>query len=476
MARLIKQKGFSVGVESIGWWSAAIGSALAAGLLAGTSETGAVPFFQEAPLFALAVAVLVALTIAFARSAQFAVWALLIVAILTREIVPQLTWQMSVAGINIYALDVVTVLMLVVGASRIVGSPPVPSLLIPAILLVILLITHFLWGMSEFDPQTAANGTRRWLYFLGPFIFALCAMPRWTRRSLTPIFAAALILSLFAIVGIFRNGLHAANTFVDIGGQRVDARAVTATGALLMVQCALLIVSGRFAKSVPAWTAVYLMVLAVVLLQHRTVWLVGFVVILAAYLAWVWRQVLTNGRVALAAASAVLVVAAASIAVLVSFHAFTDSVRTATGSRSTLEWRTESWRALTEEHKSAGDVLAGLPAGTSFDRRIGPGSRLVTQSPHNVYVDALLSFGLLGPLILLWLWLLVVLRRGAIATSLGITSLAVVLVVGSCALFGMTNMLGPAQGLLLGCLLQAAYAAGRRTVSVRRDLATVGAE
>jgi heme A synthase len=97
-----------------------------------------------------------------------------------------------------------------------------------------------------------------------------------------------------------------------------------------------------------------------------------------------------------------------------------------------------------------------LPAGTPLDRRIG--NIIWTQSPHSLYVDALLSLGALGVVALVYLWVAILRRRRRAALALGVTGTLVGVIVFSQAIFGITNMLDPAQGLLLGMLLQAACA------------------
>jgi O-antigen ligase len=161
-----------------------------------------------------------------------------------------------------------------------------------------------------------------------------------------------------------------------------------------------------------------------------------------------------NERAAALAASAVFLVTPVVMTLTASSGAFEESVRSATGENSTLEWRTESWQTLIESHSSGRDLLAGLPAGTSLERRIG--GQIATESPHSIYVDSLLSFGILGPILIVWLWFFVVRNRRNAAGVLELSSVVVVLIVLSQMLFGVTNRLGPIQGLLLGMLLQAA--------------------
>ena len=77
-----------------------------------------------------------------------------------------------------------------------------------------------------------------------------------------------------------------------------------------------------------------------------------------------------------------------------------------------------------------------------------------------MYVDALLSFGILGPLVVAWIGILIIRRRRSASAVLEISAAAVVLIVVGEFVFGITTMLGPMQGLLTGMLLQAAFLSG----------------
>jgi hypothetical protein len=83
--------------------------------------------------------------------------------------------------------------------------------------------------------------------------------------------------------------------------------------------------------------------------------------------------------------------------------------------------------------------------------------QLVDRSPHNIYIDSYLAFGIVGTLVLIWLGVVLVKRRHTIADVLDLTPSIVVLLVLAEALFGVTTMFGPVQGVLTGILLQAAF-------------------
>ena len=289
--------------------------------------------------------------------------------------------------------------------------------------------------------------------------YATQASPQWTRRSFRPLIAGATALAAFALIHFAQYGVHAANTYIDVRGEFLDARPVASAGALLIVQCWLVALSGRFSRSAVWWFVVASMGAAVVLLQHRTVWVVAALTGAVAYVRWARVAIVVNERAALLATSAILFVAPVAVAATVSSSAFAESAASATGARSTLAWRTDSWETLVDAHHGPKDLLVGVPAGTSFERRIG--DTVATQSPHSLYVDSFLSFGTLGPVILAWFWIVIVRRRQIAAAALGVSAVVVVLLIVSQVLYGITNMLAPVEGLLIGMLLQAAYATSR---------------
>jgi hypothetical protein len=414
-------------------------------------------------LFVLAgLLAVVGMGVLLANSSSAAAWLLVAVTVLTQSIIPRVELQVTLAAITVYALDLVAGLMFAIGVVRLFTKPNHRSLVLPLAVLSALFATHVALGVAELGVESAVNGSRSWLYFLGPLVYASQARPHWTRKSFLPLIAGAGALAAYALVQIARHGLYGANELIEVGGELIDARPVSAEGALLIFECALIAASARFVRSTPWLLAVLTMGAAVLLLQHRTVWIVMGLTASVAYVKWARVAILANEKAALAAASAVFLVAPFVVTGVATSSAFEESVRSATGERSTFAWRTESWATLVEEHHSTRDLLVGLPAGTSL-ARVSSDNRIATESPHSLYVDALLSLGVLGPLMIVWSWILIVRRRRNAAAVLEISAVVVVLIVASSALFGVANMLAPLQGLLLGMLLQAAFHAGPRS-------------
>jgi hypothetical protein len=409
----------------------------------------------EVALLAAVAIVVVALAILFTRSATAAAWTLVAVFAASEAIVPPLGLQATSGSLTVYAMDVVVVVMFAIGLWRLFSRPNPSAVILPLAALSALFAFHAVWGMVNFGLQAGVNGSRAWLYLIGPLVYASQAVPVWTRKSFTPLIVGATALSLFALFSLGRHGVHGANEFITIRGELVDARPVMAKGALLIVQCLLLAMAVRFARPWILWVAVASMASAVLLLQYRTIWIVALVVALIAYVKWARLAIVINQRAALGAASAVLLVAPVVVALTVSSSAFGESIHSATEQNSTFDWRWKSWTLLLAAHDSTQDRVVGLPAGTPLERKIG--NIVWDQSPHNLYVDALLSLGALGVVTLIYVWLVILRRRQRAAIALGVTGTLVAVILFSQAIYGITNMLDPAQGLLLGILLQAAF-------------------
>ena len=410
---------------------------------------------RDGPVLLAALLAVAGLSLVFVRSPPAAIWSLVGVFATTQAIVPPLVLAVTLGGITLHALDLVAGLMFAIGVFWLLTRPTPATVSGPLLALSIFFVIHVAWGTAAFGLQVAVNSSRLWLYLLGPLVYCAQAHYAWSRRSFLPLISGAAVLAAFALIQIARNGLYGASELVYIRGELIDGRPVSAAGALLIIQCLLIALAGRFVRSF-LWLIVILSLGAsVVLLQHRTVWIVALLVGAVAYVRWARVAIYVNERAAAVAASAVLLISPLILTLVASSSAFGDSIQTATGQESTLGWRTASWGSLIEAHSSPQEVALGLPAGTSLERQIE--DRTATQSPHSVYVDALLSFGILGPLALLWLWTLVIRQRHHAAAVLGFSAVAVVLLVASQAVYGITNMLGPLQGALLGMLLQAAW-------------------
>ena len=414
----------------------------------------------ELVLLLSALLAVVGVGVVFANSPSAAAWALAIAFVATEALVSPLELPVTVLGYSIYALDPITSIMLVLGVLGLSRRQYPRALSVPLLALVALLVLHTLWGMTTVGLQTAITACRPWLYVVGPLVFASQVRPRWTRESFRPLIVCASALSAYLLLWTAQNGFKGANEFIDAGGQLVESRALASVGALMILQCLLIAVSGRFVRSPTWWWIVALLGAGVVVAQYRTVWLIAILSIVLAYLKWARVAIFTNERAALGAASAVLLVVPVAGAMAASSSALGESAKTSVGADTTLTWRLESWRGALEAHHSVQDLVLGVPAGISYARRIG--DQITTHSVHSFYLDALLFFGAFGLAIFVYLGVEIIRRRQQASEALGISSTTISLIVAVTAVFGITTMLGAAQGLLLGMLLQGAFLGSRR--------------
>lgn len=160
-------------------------------------------------------------------------------------------------------------------------------------------------------------------------------------------------------------------------------------------------------KTGPMWWRIFLPILfvCIVMLQHRTVWVVTFVSVTIIFLL--------SGKVRSKALSTFAFAGVLGVAVLLPFvlggqldtvqRSLTHSVEEIGQKNSTMTWRVESWKTLLEDWAHSGPVvnLIGKPFGAGFSRHIEAAQNELTQNPHNHYVYALLRVGLVGLLAML---------------------------------------------------------------------------
>ena len=105
---------------------------------------------------------------------------------------------------------------------------------------------------------------------------------------------------------------------------------------------------------------------------------------------------------------------------------------------------------------------------------------MTNLSAHNLYVEALLLFGLIGFLALCALWAMALAHRNETAEQLGVAAAAILIIIVSQMLVSLTHIPDQVQGLLLGSMVSMACfgrerSHSRSVVGVgRRKLTTAG--
>jgi hypothetical protein len=339
-------------------------------------------------------------------------------------------------GFQVYPLDIVAALLLAVSALRLRN---VIALSRPIIVIGLLLALAIARGLSEFGAATSFNGSRAFIYVIAGVIFArVCLVGRWYSIELVW-FVAAAALAVVATLFIARNGL---GTYSSTG-----ERPLNSGQALIVAQASLLaLATNRPGHGRLGAIAGFGLV---VLSQQRTVWIATLAMALVlAYRPSGEGNGRTRRTVRVGLGGALL----GSIAlVLISPPELSNSLTTATSDDATLSWRAEGWRFFIDEFGSRGlgEKLVGQPSGRTLERVINTAIR--TESAHNMYVQVLVTLGLLG------LAALVILYVGALRRSWRANPVLASVIVGLCV-FSIGYQIESVQGIWIGFALSLAAA------------------
>jgi O-antigen ligase len=209
-----------------------------------------------------------------------------------------------------------------------------------------------------------------------------------------------------------------------------------------------------------------LLALAVLVLQHRSVWVASFVPAMLAFVVVRQSQAKLAGRLAVIAALTAIVLGPLLVSGKLSTAttSVAESAEKATSTTSgTFVGRVEGWEALLKQWSASGPRTwaMGNPYGSGYKRTIEQaGGRDITYAPHNYFVQLLLRTGVIGLLAFLALqWRLL---KGAIrlagAPHAAMTGYAMIGLLVSNLLFDFPyspNYLhGLFTGMILGLLLQ----------------------
>jgi hypothetical protein len=408
---------------------------------------------------------LLALAYAVIRSPELTLCLFLVLWVATTALRDSVDLSVTLGGVRVSALDVLSTLMIIVGIARLAGHGVRPAHALPLALLGLLVI-HVLRGVEAFGFQAAVNGTRGWFYFTASLVYASTASWSRPRRGWLLLTATGVALAAVAVPYLVAGGLHPATRMIYRNGEWVTNRPVVATGALLILEAAILCAALNWPSRATAVPLAMGLGLVVLLLEHRTVWVAGAAVVVAGFASWSQRRV----REAPAAVSGVTGVALLALPFVIwgfsRTSALVSSIREATTSHSTFAWRTTSWEELIASHHSVQEILTGQGSGASWDRLVQ--GQVAQQSPHNAFVDAYLRFGLPGVLVFSCLGLLLWYRRREIAAAAGVPSSTVTLLLVAQLVFCVAYNLDGPQGFIDGILVSSLAVVGAQMAAEAR--------
>jgi hypothetical protein len=395
----------------------------------------------------------------FAKSPMFAAYLVLGLSALLTLLSPELVPPLSVGTVTVYAPDILFALIAGAAFIRVLGLRR-PNLGHRALMVVaVLAVIAASRGVPQ-NLQGALNEFRSAFYFLaGAAYFATATRAEWHLGALTNAFliTAALILTTALLLWGPAPSFAAAPS-------EPGYRVIGANGALVLAQAILLTVPAWFRpnkKPMLQWLSVAFL-LAVIVLQHRTVWIaltVGLLVV-------AWRDLRVRRSVVVVLGLVTFTVVSLQMVAPSTFNS-SSLAESLSGSSNldTFDWRVEGWGSLisTEGPSTRGDVLIGTPYGTGFDRIVG-GIRTDVQ-PHNYYLNQYLRHGILGLAAFLMMYLYVVsaLRRQPPTGGIGFSDPGIVLaLIVTQLVFFIANNPGIEQGLITGLGLSLALRVPRR--------------
>jgi hypothetical protein len=375
-------------------------------------------------------------------------------------------------SISVYPLDVATLALFAVGVWRLFSEDVYGPAKIALLALAVGVVAHLAWGVVDFGLEQASNYARLWFGIVSGIVYG-ATVKNWDRRLPAAIIATGGLLAVLSIFGILRHGLYAANTFIDEGGEAVDARPVIAMGVLVMLEGLILLLARGGSLTLPKAGIAILLVTGIVLLQYRTLWVVAIVCAALGLFYLAVRYMASEQSLVYTVTALVLILMPVSLFAVGRVGTYQKSFESATAESSTLTWRIDAWRILVARHSSPLDLIVGTPTGTS--REITVHGRTTNLSAHNMYVEVFLLNGLVGIVALVGLVALALGVRRQTAHQLDVPAPAILILIVCIGLVAMTHTPDQVQGLLFGSLVAAACfqtqpsVAGRRVTARRQQ-------
>lgn len=330
-------------------------------------------------------------------------------------------------------------------------------------------------GGLEFSPEASIGQARSYVSFL--VLVLVGADAARSERLQAAVVWVGVLLATYTIFQAVSGGVASAHDLTWVGDMAYTRRALPAAQALLVLQVLglmLLIPSARLSRLTRA-VGVALCGGAVLVLQHRSVWLaalVGAVVVMARVRSPRRRLkmlALPAGGVVIVA----LFLAGPTSSLRDQLSSSVDGVTDTSGG--TLGDRREGWEVLLEgefSRASVVDKLVGSPWGTSYDRVVS--GRAVSYSPHSQYITLAIRTGLAGLLAWLLLILTPVLRTLGASPRRLIPEqyrLAITWIVVTQLVYAGAYALPAEQGIMLGVALTLSQPGSRRLLAHRKRAA-----
>ena len=301
---------------------------------------------------------------------------------------------------NLFIMDILSVLMIFLVIAKIfIDRFQIKRYMILPLIFGILLMTSFVRGVNLFGVERATLAFRTSLYFYAILMLTLCFanVKQFTFHIIDTWRIVAWLLFGLMIIrwGLIAIGSMDGSRFIAAGG--LPMRTLNSAQTLLLLQVVIFsIIFGKNYKKFRFPNLITpLFILAIILLQQRTVWGIALFtfVIFFFFRKKMRNSVFIMGMIFLLFLSLLLLIGGD--------NSIEASLRGSATNIDTFMWRLESWQQLLQPERfiKIYDYLIGQPFGTGFSRFVTNSSGdlyFVEYSPHNFYVFTLLTIGALG--------------------------------------------------------------------------------
>lgn len=362
-------------------------------------------------------------------------------------------------GISIYPDDVCFIAIGAVTLGRIAGGKVDLDDRICRAWMLLGLVWFAIFAVGVVQYKSFAGVQFRDSYYLwaaASYLMTFCLNPRQVQQILNAMLAAGLAMTVLAA---YRWGLVVMGELGPWFDYHTPTRVVASEHTQLIALAAMPGIAmwlGLMPRRPLPMLAAVLLLLAVVILAHRTVWVACAAALVAGW--WLAGRQRAAGRLGLLlplALGAVVLVGTFSLAPESTVsRELARSVAETTQKKSTLAWRQDSWKSLIADWVQSGPLVwpAGKPFGSDNTRYIESQGMTTSVTAHNHYIAILYNGGVLGLGAYLTAVLLTFRRllgqRPQTGDAVRPELLMVLLVL--CSVYGIGYSLDYMQGLMLG--------------------------
>lgn len=314
----------------------------------------------------------------------------------------------QVGPLNVFPTDLLFIIMATGATARLLRADRLNTPQRLLIALAVLVGWTVFRGVGSYGLASTVNESHRYLGVVAAALYFSTMEPRQDLLERIGRMWVALAVGLCALT-VVRWGATAVGLSGGLFGEGGTMRVLPAAATLVVGQAAMLGVPALREQGTGLRKFLTpVMLVFVVLLQHRTVWVV--VAVGMAYL--LTREHALTPRVFTALGTGLVLFSVLTFTVLDGGgEAVGDQLAGSVSTTNTFEWRVAGWRALLEDSgpDTVEEAVLGQPPGGGWERRFD--GLVVDVSPHNLYVEIYLRLGIAGLICLLALYIIAVRRR-----------------------------------------------------------------